>query len=618
MNSGTTADKIEFKRWRSHNTRLFISFDSPHQGAVVPLAYQHATDWIYKVPRPLLRTIFFLRNMAKQSDIQRNAIATDAVKQLLILHRDTRNGSAEYTSHSKRTEFMDELEGLNPTTNGWPEHCKLMAISNGLFDGGIQVGYKDSLIQPNDVLVNVNMFLGVKIFKFIPIPVFAMDDSKLRINPNGNGNIVELGWRFNLGVTATSLAAMPYGFIWSLRGCLINLFKSKTSPCNVLGVGFPFTVDINNTEPWERYPGGTESNFDNFLDTPIHKSVKKWLYKRYVDYDPFNGTIVTNNSYGIRFLLAGNYNLDAWSNVPRFCFVPMQSALDYRGFDGFGAQLPQDLDISNISVDTNMSRTPFDIIMGWNTHAAYPGTIRFIAPGGFRNANATHLSLRNEPIDFYFGGEPDDLGILNREIGDRHLYLDNLIINREALFQTSELISAGNHESPYYLYPDRNPGISEIESLHSDSGRFFIDSFTTRGQVEFRAGNEIRLLPGFHARSNSKFLAHIQVMNICVLTLEEIQAMSIVANEETEINIITDSDKLFTVYPNPTQSIIYINSSLNMPMKGYLLDLNGKKVGIGDIVNNKLQFNVDNLVNGIYSCIIECEGVYYKFKIIKQ
>ncbi len=619
LNSGSNADKLEFKRWRSHNTRLFISFDSPHQGAVVPLAYQHATDWIYRVPRPLIRTVFFIYKMFKQADIQRNVMQTDAVKQLLILHRDTRNASAEYTNHSLRDDFMSDLVALNSSTGGWPAHCKLMGISNGLFDGSAQVGYKDSVIQPNDVIINMNMFIGVKIFKFIPVPVFAMDNSKLRINPTGSGNVVELGWRYNAGVTATSLASMPYGFIWSLRGCLINIFKKKTSPCNILGVGIPFTVDVNNAEPCERFPGGTEAGFDNFTATPVHKDVKKWFYKRYVDYDPFNGTITTRNSYGIRFLLAGNYNLNAWSNVPRFCFIPMQSALDYIGLDGSGNRLPQTLNLSVISVDTNMFRTPFDIIMGWNTHATYPGTIRNLFSNGFLDANGTHLSFRNEPINLY-GSEPANFGIINREIGDRHLYLDNLNINREALFQTSDFISAGLSESKYYLYPNKSPltfGMT-ILGLNSDSGRFFIDSFKTKGQVEFRAGNEIRLEPGFHARHNSKFLAHIQQMDTCEFTLTQIQEMGLTSTENTDVEQLVSGDNILTLYPNPSESFVYIKSSTQVPMTGYILDLNGRRLGNGNMVDNKLQFNVENLAKGVYICIIECESVLYRFKIIKQ
>lgn len=618
LNSGSSADKLEFKRWRSHNTRLFISFDSPHQGAVIPLAYQHATDWIYNVPRPVIRTVFHIYNMYKQADIQQNLIKTDAVKQLLILHRASRNASAEYSSHPMRASFMSDLIALNTTTGGWPEHCKLMGMSNGLFDGNFQVGYNDTIILPNDVLINMNMFIGVKILKFIPVPVFAMDDSKLRINPQGNGNIVELGWRYNAGVTATSLAAMPFGFIWSLRGCLMNIFKKKSSPCNILGVGIPFTVDITNAEPLERFPGGTEGNFDYYLNDDRHLDITKWYYKRYVDYDPLAGTVTTKNSYGIRFLLAGNYNMSAWSNVPRFCFIPLQSALDYSAFDSLGNRLPQNLDLSNISVDTNMSRTQFDVIMGWNTHADFPGTIRTLFTKGFRDAHASHLSFRNEEIDDYNVSEPQDFGFINREIGDRHMYLDNLNLNREALFQTSELITAGKHESPYYRYPDNSPTFTEILSLQSDSGRFFIDSFTTRGEVEFRAGEEIRLGPGFHSRHNSKFHAHIQEMPLCEFTLEELQEMGIVATEETEIRNIKIGKESFIVYPNPSESVVNVKTSSSSVISGHIVDINGRKVSQGNMIGENFQFNVENLDKGVYICIIECEGVTYRFKIIKQ
>ena len=256
--------------------------------------------------------------------------------------------------------------------------------------------------------------------------------------------------------------------------------------------------------------------------------------------------------------------------------------------------------------------------MGWNTHSTYPSTIRSEFSKGFRNANGTHLSFRNDDIELYDILEPDNFGIINREIGDRHLYLDNLNINREALFQSSSFISAGRHVNKYYRYTDQPPISNEIESLQSDSGRFFIDSFTTRGQVEFRAGDEIRLLPGFHARINSKYFAHIQKMDTCEFTLTQIQEMGLTSTENTDVQQLVSGDNIFTLYPNPSESFVYIKSSTQVPMTGYILDLNGRRLGNGNMVDSKLQFNVENLAKGVYICIIECESVLYRFKIFKQ
>ena len=623
FNTGSPADKNHFKRWRSHNTRLFISLDAPHQGANIPLAMQHATDWIYKVPRPLIRTVAFLSSAFMKAQLYKNILKQPAVKQLLMFHRDTRDNNAEYTAHQKRNEFMDDLIALNPATNGWPQHCKLMAMSNGLLDGRGQVAYNNDTIAPSDLLIHIKkIFLGVRVFRVIPIPVFAVSDSKLRINPNGSGNIVELGFSYNLLTTVVSASKFPYGMLWTMRGCLTNLLKKKTSPCNVLGVGLPFTVDINNAKPWEIYPGGYETFVQRLMDR--HRGKKnntRWLTSSIIDYNRFTGDITIKNSAGARFLLTGNYDFNSSADVQHFCFVPMQSALDYKGFDASGNELPQNFNIASNSTGSNMLRTPFDVILGWNTdNTNYPLTGNFLPRAtGELPHNGSHTNFRNDQLGIYDPSTLFDLGIINREIGDELMYLDNMVINREGMYQVKDRIEAGSNIHLNYLYPTQILG-TPILSLNSDSNKFVIDSFSTPGQVEFIAGEDIFLKPGFEAKYNSKFWAHIQNMEICSYTLDELQTILLSGPniENTKIPIVINKHH-FMVYPNPTAYNFQVKSiDLSTITNGELADINGKV--LQSIANNKeeIEFNTENMASGIYICTILCNNIPYKFKIIKQ
>jgi len=92
-----------------------------------------------------------------------------------------------------------------------------------------------------------------------------------------------------------------------------------------------------------------------------------------------------------------NYNLNATSQGFNFCFVPIQSALDYRG------PVPQDHNIYNDPVGVTMQRTPFDVIIGEiNGQPGYPQpktesgmTLNNFA---FPSRNLGHVKVNNHQL----------------------------------------------------------------------------------------------------------------------------------------------------------------------------------------------------------------------------
>jgi len=65
LNSFSVQDSAKYKIHKRHNTRLFVSIDAPHQGAVVPLAFQHFYDWIYTLNPGMLKTAGILYQLLK-------------------------------------------------------------------------------------------------------------------------------------------------------------------------------------------------------------------------------------------------------------------------------------------------------------------------------------------------------------------------------------------------------------------------------------------------------------------------------------------------------------------------------------------------------------------------
>jgi hypothetical protein len=110
-----TADPV-----MQHNCREWISFDSPHDGANIPIGLQQGLD--------------FLGNFAGQQDVAINyesQIRSKAARQLLIEQNDGLNRTASFHS-----SYYDNLNsnGL-PNSHGYPQNLRKVALINGASNG---------------------------------------------------------------------------------------------------------------------------------------------------------------------------------------------------------------------------------------------------------------------------------------------------------------------------------------------------------------------------------------------------------------------------------------------------------------------------------------------------
>jgi hypothetical protein len=117
----------------NHDTRLFISFDSPHQGANVPIGFQHLFNYLAFGP---------VENVAVQPVVN-GLIKSPAARQMLIDHMEghLQTGSLfEFNTASNsllptgapnyRTAFQNELNSM-----GFPLNTRNVSISNGAGNG---------------------------------------------------------------------------------------------------------------------------------------------------------------------------------------------------------------------------------------------------------------------------------------------------------------------------------------------------------------------------------------------------------------------------------------------------------------------------------------------------
>lgn len=101
-----------------HNTRLYVSFDSPHHGAHIPLSLQHLIYSLYTYFAPIGIVAGPLVEAKHQYEW---VLASPAARQMLIQHRDGNDPHDDYYS------YLDQI--------GYPQIPERIAITNGSYTG---------------------------------------------------------------------------------------------------------------------------------------------------------------------------------------------------------------------------------------------------------------------------------------------------------------------------------------------------------------------------------------------------------------------------------------------------------------------------------------------------
>lgn len=147
----------------NHDTRLYLSFDSPHLGANVPIGFQHLFNYMANGP---------LGDVTLQ-DVVSSVISSSAAKQMLIDHYLGHLQAGSQTEFNNaiqlptgapnfRTAFQNELN-----TMGFPQDTRNVAISNGS-SNGMMIGTPGMFVL-NDYTVNASATQRAKIdVRFTP------------------------------------------------------------------------------------------------------------------------------------------------------------------------------------------------------------------------------------------------------------------------------------------------------------------------------------------------------------------------------------------------------------------------------------------------------------------
>ncbi len=403
-----------------HHTRLFVSYDSPQEGATIPLGLQFMYNWatnVYNTFVGNIKSSYILSHLFGDMNKMKNILSMKAVQQMLLVQDDYKFPSGRsyiYPENPIRTAFLNDLNNLNRSTNGWPAHCKLLAISDGLCDSNNhQVGFLNHVVAPLDAFLHITMDMYLKLFHKTEMHYFQLNPFEILASPNGTGNIININY-----VT----------FSWDFGRALKALFHiGHHSSSGWVAINHSASLNVAGVQPYDIMPGGC-TNYFKYLPGAMDHSHYIFGTMGYI-FKPDTSTGLLSAS---AYIGTQNLNIGGYSTMPAWCFIPRFSALAYN-LDSVGGRM--DNDIYNTSALHNMNRTNFDVF-SCEPSNSYPN---YGIPNGENFVHLSHFSVDKLGVPSH-----PDLTWMTREIGDINMNLDNMDINRLAMYQISDWIYRAN------------------------------------------------------------------------------------------------------------------------------------------------------------------------------
>ena len=458
-----------------HFTRLLITMDTPHEGANIPLAYQHFYNEVNDL---FLLDMVNVFTRILNNQINLKLLKATSVKQMLLYHVDTRNGlTNEYSEHPERKNFETQLSILG----GRPSHCKVVAVSGGSATGRKQPrSWGNQPRVAGDRLLHFNAQTYQKVLWW-RLPLLY---GRLDLNTSNGSNIV-----YEHAVT-------------------LRLFKLKIrlrGIKKILSISpLPYKSYKANIHPYDVEAGGAAAlsfGLPNLTGGAGEQWPKNWSVP-IVHYDQHftnlgGGNFSVGAEYGLLALGLGMKGT-VGSDGLGFNFIPIRSALSYGGSMYSGDPSPN-LENTNPGVVT--SDTPYDVILGVSDNDPYEEY-------GISYFNYSHNKLLNpvlldpayvsvtgdERVRLRTCGSGADRPLsylLNREIGDEKLYLENWDNPFPTMVLQKEYDIFVNVRNPAYKYPGsvlpqtNNPAAFSQENPYLQNGntqtKFYFDQTAAMG-----------------------------------------------------------------------------------------------------------------------------------------
>lgn len=567
---------IANKRDRMHNTRLFITFDTPHQGANIPLSlqyfYKEVAKYI-KFPGPIQFRFY--------ANVFNLFLDGMAAKQMLIYHIDTKSGLSiykDYDRHVHATNFINTLQAIG----NYPQYCKLFAYSNGSLSGEKQL-HPVTLAQrnPNDKLFSFSSELYCNVLG-IQVPSWGAN-LDFRTNPSGNGQIFQA----NTGQWSIRVKFYWFG---------VKLISGYNSMYN--------NSEFANSLPYCVHSGGYEGRFKTFND--LLPEYRWGLSQNYYVLNLFGfnsysdgvGCWTGSAHVGWNGIASVNFNLSLCSDGFYFNFVPVHSALD--------------IPLTSVSLGHNyetnptntLSLTPFDVVCG---NSNLDNNLRKISSSPVvYERNAYHIDVRylinqahlksNFPYADCLSSNDKVYGhFFNREIGDEVLFLNNREQPHDVTYEAEYDILVNS------IDPNYNNSTGPLPGVYSKTDNYIMSnsSINTTFRYDASAGTFT-----YNTPQTGTWQTTSTYGPICCIDYSAQNKMGPIATEKPKATA-----QYLNVYPNPTnnkQVVVNFMFDQGGEVEITIRDLAGrtiktKQLDLDPRLNTSTVFELgDNFNSGIY------------------
>lgn len=564
---------------KMHNTRLLITDDSPHQGAILPLSIQHAYNGFFALISHYIGPFLTI-----SATIFNFGINAQAAQQTFIYHVDTKSGST-YTARSEKNKFFTQLNSLG----NYPKYAKVVAMSNGSLAGEPQTNiYTGEDRVAGDRLVDFSTELFARAL-WIKVPLFGAD---LECNTDFDG----YGHIYAANAGRYTIALKLYWF-----GVKIETGYNSLFDVDEYATTKPYSTNAGGYFPPDLKLVGTHE-FDN------PNQLSQWWLFNVASWHTSNdgdGCFTIDSHIGWEGFASVNFDLSVCSDGSYFCHVPLQSALDYGTL---GTTYPLNLNIETLSVNTNLNRVKADVIIG--IPSGYPSLYPNNAHSYFRNDyiyNITQTAAPNDPFTYYTCIGVDDSvkrGFINLEIGDEELYLENNILPWTGKYQTEFNIRV-NKRNPHYEYVGYTYPPLKLDGIYSKKAAFIIQS---PGHAIFqydKTGTPV--IPAFQYGSplSSDTTRVNEPLYICCTNYKT--PIERLADLENEFTFTEEFKNILLAFPNPNNGKeLILNYTLHSKGEVIINVLNT----LGKIVYYKKEFALEDLNQSILNLSFLPQGMY--------
>ena len=551
-----------------HNVNLWVSFDSPHLGANIPISTQSE--------------LIFLGSIAESAEAAakyRENLLSPAERQMLI---EQVNSNGKNNNHPFRQQFLqNQITNSLPNTNGFPTSMRKVALINGT-TSGVKTNFESqvtydiavfgalnlkafylvtrNLATPNNWVTSFEGRFTKQILCSIPftnmtyfcgLTITTQERYDLNINPRGSMDVVQGGTYDTVGIVKKSIdenPAIQEQRVENRAYVPNHAFIPTVSSLAFKNPNFDWTAPINR----------------NLLCNPANKEI---VFDSY--FSPSKNEVhvaLTNES--VNWLLK---EIQGNAQVPSF-YIPENNFV--------GPSLLCNNQIGNYSFGSDVCKLP-SLVQTWSTSA----NLQIQSSDGFV---ISVKAIGSNGIGFITATFP------NGQTFTRNIWVGKPIINvqyNEYQHQTIKShICAVN-------------GAYNATLAQQGITNYTFNRCVTNAIIP-NYDNDNCIVP------EKKCCVKVTATNICgSTTVFYDDCSSDRAANNNNIN-------LFKIYPNPSNSLVSIDlrdqeqqPELSTPISGELFDMFGFSRANVNIIDNKANFSVVGLPKGIYILKINVDGV---------